>query len=209
MIMLQIVTFKVASINFEERLLRAQRFGIQNVTPVNYSSADWLRDSDRNWNLGIQTSQPANQHGNIIELSSPDIRRQSIRHHSEGKHTHRQERELLGSNKKIEGSNDEFTDNKITNHRAHVAGNEMHATTMRGLSACGQEIEQASQRIGGTGNSGGSAFDRARKAAVEAIERFTGYLERIALKLKHATVNSGAATNHSDQTTPAEDDMRM
>jgi len=200
---------KKLKINLEERSDRIQRFGTYDFTPVNYSSADWLRDSDRNWNLGIQTSQPANQHGNIIELSSPDIRRQSIRHHSEVKHIHRQERELLGSNKKIEGSNDEFTNDKITNYRAHVAGNESHATTMRGLSACGQEIEQAGQRIGDTGDSGGSAFDRARKATVEAIERFTGYLERIALKLKHATANSGVASNHSDQATPAEDDMSM
>ena len=52
-------------------------------------------------------------------------------------------------------------------------------------------------------------FDRARKATIEAIERFASYLERIALKLKRAASPSVVVHNATEETPPPDDDLGM
>jgi hypothetical protein len=71
-------------------------------------------------------------------------------------------------------------------------------------------IEQASQRIGGTGDSGGSTFAKARRKSIAAFERITGYLEQLVRKLKQAASPSDVARDPADVPELSEsDDMGM
>jgi len=148
-------------------------------------------------------------HGNAGELSNKAISGQSIRHRTKIQRHAGQERQLLDKTQ-ITGAKDELTNHKITNYRADDSGATRHSETMRRLSTCSRDIEQASQRIGNIGDTSGSAFDRARKAAIEAIERISGYLEEIALKLKQAVFTSKTSQDQPGQNLlPPDDDMGM
>jgi len=122
-------------------------------------------------------------HGNAGELPNAATSGQAIRHRPEIEHTHRQERKLLDKTQ-IEGITYEPTHHKITNHHPHGSRTDRHAATMRGLSACSREIEQASHSLGNAGSSGGSPFERARKAVVESINEIANHIETIALRMK-------------------------
>jgi len=199
---------KKLKIDLVAREQRAQESRSQNTMADLDHIGCKLHAAHRGWVLVNEEDQRPDPNAYAGAIPDAIISGRNLRHHPESRSASRQERQLLDQNK-VAGGYGEFTEHEITNHRPDVSGAERHAATMRRLSASSRGIEQASQRIGGTGDAGESAFDRARKATVAAIERFTGYLERIALKLKHATANSEVTTNHSDQVTPAEDDMSM
>jgi len=82
---------------------------------------------------------------------------------------------------------------------------------MRRLSACSQEIEQASQQISIDSETGRPAFNGARRKLVTAIERFTGFIESIVVKISQIACHSPTltdedATQHPESST---EDMDM
>jgi len=200
---------KKLDVKLEKRSLPAQGFGIQYFTPDNYSDLYFLPDTWRNWDMGNPASQLDNQNGEPVDLPDPTLSGEELRHRAEEKRTHRQERELLDKSP-IEGATHATTNNEITNYRAYDSRTTCHTETMRRLSTCSRVVEQASRRIGNIGDTSGSAFDRARKATIDTIERISGYLEEIALKLKQAVFTSKAPQNKPRQNPlPPDDDMGM
>jgi len=197
---------KKLKINFEERSNRTQGFDFQDFTPVDYSGGYWLPNAWSSWDMGNPESQYANQNDNPIDLPNPALSGEELRHRAEGERNNRQERQLLGSNK-IEGENHAATNHEISDHHIDDERIKSHSTTMRGLSECSRDIEQASQRIGGTVESGGSAFAKARRQSIAAFERITGYLEQLANKLKQAASPSDVARNKAGAS--ESDDMSM
>jgi len=200
---------KKLNINLEERSIRTQGFDFQDFTPIHYSCGYWLPDTWRSWDMGNPGSQYANQNGNAIDLPDSTLPRAELRHRAEGERNDRQQRQLLDKSP-IEGENHATSNHEIPNYRTNDERTKHHAGTMRGLSACSQEIEQASQGIGIAGATGGSMFGSARRTIVAAIECISGYLEKIALKLKHAAFPSRVAQSQSEQNIlPPDDDMGL
>jgi len=199
---------KKLKIDLEARLQRTP----QSHSPTTMANLDSIGRSlsiaRRGRNLVGAEGQHPDPHGNAGELPNAAISGQAIRHRPAIEHTHRQERQLLDKTQ-IEGDHHESTFDQIPNYRAYVRRTKRHPETMCRLSTGSREIEQASQRIGTIGNSGGSVFDRARKATIEAIERFASYLERIALKLKRAASPSVVVHNATEETPPPDDDLGM
>jgi hypothetical protein len=141
-----------------------------------------LSAARRNRVLGSAESQHTNPDGDAGELPNAAISGQPVCHRPQSQRTHPSERKLLDKTQ-IKGSHHESTVDKIPNYHAHGEKTECHAKTMRGLSISSHGIEQASQRFGHLGESGGSAFDRARRKTYAAIERLTGFIEYFELKL--------------------------
>jgi len=199
---------KKLKVDLEARSQRTPKSHSPNPVAILDSIGHQLSAARRGRALVGTEGQHPDPHSNAGELSNAVIPGQSVRHRFKNQRNAGQERKLLDQTQ-IDGEQHEFTNHEIPNHHPHGTRAKRHAATMRGLSACGRDIEQASQCIGGIGNSSGSAFDRARKATIEAFERFTIYLERAALKLKRAASPSVAAQNATEKPSPPEDDLGM
>jgi len=200
---------KKLKINIEERSNRTQKLDIQSFAPDFNSGTYWLPDTWWNWDMGDQTSQYDSKKGKPIDLPDPALSGGELRHRATSQRNHRRERQLLDKNT-IAGAQNELSNNKIPDHRANDARTDRHAATMRRLSECSRDIEQASQRLGGTGDSGGSAFAKARRKSIAAFERITGYLEQLVRKLKQAASPSDVASDPADVPRLSEsDDMSM
>jgi hypothetical protein len=189
---------KKLNVSFENRTARSpESHSLEPMADLD-SIGRQLSAARRNRLVGYPEDQRINADHSDDSLSNQPISGEELCHRPASQCDAGQEWQLLDQTQ-LTGVTHETTDNKIPDHRANDARTDRHAATMRGLSACSQHIEQASQRIGCTGASGESAFGSARRKVVAAIERLTDHIGSMAVKIRQLVFHSPALADENTE----------